>query len=324
MLLRHLPRHIDVGHARVCEAVVVVGVHTHVAELVAGECTHGLGVVAVARPRGSVVELGPEGEAHAAAVDAHVVVAHLAVGVAQLEHVYPLGVLLDPRLLADVPCHGVGREESEAVALGEVLGAVVAEVEVGVVAVFPSVGEASCQTLVAVVDPVVAGVVLCVFEHGPHLVVSEGAVIVELCLDKLLALRVLPWVRLHGLRVGLLREEQFAVGVAQTLHDPLLWPFRAFVAAVGVNVESEASVEFQTLGHEVEVLLEGCRGLHGVVPCLVVACLRDQDIGVGAVAVAEGSEASVGVLHGSGHGGVSRQRVPDVVAAESWLVLLLE
>ena len=42
VLLRHLPRHIDVGHARVCEAVVVVGVHAHVAELVASECTHGV------------------------------------------------------------------------------------------------------------------------------------------------------------------------------------------------------------------------------------------------------------------------------------------
>ena len=82
----------------------------------------------------------------------HIVVTYLTIWVAQLKHIQPFEMFLDDWLFSDVPCYRIGGKESKLLTWGEVLGAVVTEIKVKEVAVFPSVCETSCKPLMTILN----------------------------------------------------------------------------------------------------------------------------------------------------------------------------
>ena len=339
VLRGHLPGDALRGHLPIAYSAVGVGE-------VLSPVVSGSAAALVALALGERADEGVEvGEARAACG----VATYLSVRESDLEHVEPWGLLLDPRLLAHVPCHGPCGEESPAVAVGEVLRAVVAEVIVDEVAVLVVIRSLSGQTLVLARDRVldvgaqVLGgdlLVLGVLHVGAEVVgVEERAVPMEQQVEELAApaavrrrLRHVAGtlqqveVELSGLRVA--RAGTVEGGQPVVLDGVLI-----------VGVESEASGEVEALGDEREVLLQGDVGLDVVLPLVVIARLGRRDPRVDVVLVdgahldavdrldvvgALGGIVAVAVDDGREEGVVAEELPPDLVVADARRVALVE
>ena len=191
--------------------------------------------------------------------------AHLTIREADLKHVEPRRNLLHKLFFSNVPCQAVGGEEAPAVAAGEVFGTGVAEVPVNEIAVLEVVGHLSRETHVlarhrvfdvgAEVNGLYAAV-LCEAQGGAHVVsLKERTVPAEESLYELVTVAGGSRPLVHVLGVVDLVEDEVAVLVAAV--GLILGGLAAVVNPVGVVcVVAESCDEVQTLGHEVEVLLQ--------------------------------------------------------------------
>ena len=193
-------------------------------------------------------------------------------------------------LVGDEVADTHGREESEPVVLGEGLAAGVAEVTLDEVAVVVRIGDTAHDALLAVGKHriVVLFLLLRVEQHGADVVhVVEGALVVDGALNVDFAqvavrreLRVFDFGRARGGR----REDQVAGGIALAGVVEAR-PVVAQCGGASVVVEADACAGAQTLGDELQILVERDFRLDLGSPLLTVALVVEHVVGVSVVGV---------------------------------------
>ena len=134
-----------------------------------------------------IASVGPLGGIEPTLPD--IVVAHLTVGVSQLQHIHNLFYRCEPLLLAHKPTEGSGVEESEAVVLAELLRTVVGPIVLGEVSAGIVVGGTESPVFAIVGEFAAPGVLLTVeHAHRRDVVVAELVAPEELRLIEQIAL----------------------------------------------------------------------------------------------------------------------------------------
>ena len=256
---------------------------------------------------------------------------------AHLEHIEPRQLLSYPWFLCDVPRQRPCWEESEAVTVGKVLRAVIAEVPVNEVTVLEVICHLSCQTHIlarhAVLDVVTDVLCLyvlvpCIFQIGTQIVsIQERAVPMEQQVEELTTRARVARRLMHVHPVLDLVKDNLARVLVTTVGIPAFWLLVVVYPVVIVRIISKTSSELQSLGDELQVLLQGDIGLDIIVPLLMIARLRGHNPRVGAQVVAHHIDhwhIAVAIHHRGQNGIISEQRVPCVVVSHTWCVTLRE
>ena len=175
----------------------------------------------------------------------------------------------------------------------KILRAIVTEIEVDEVAVFPSIRESSGKSLMLAVEPFVIadtlGVgfsVLSVFQCSAHSMVIEIAAVVQNGLEKLFSCTFRRRTVNHCFFIGKFMENHVSVAVPFPFSLPEFGPLFVKFCVLVEGVESKTPCELQSFGDELQILFQCDVGLYSVVPFFFVSVLRGKHPRVSFIACA--------------------------------------